>query len=134
MILHRFLGMSDNWRTHARYWSSDYEVHAIDQRNHGKSFHSEAFDYPLLAQDIIKRAKDLIRDKIDYQDAGVYEFIVNGSRITDTNFDSMVFNFSSLNNLEFGSGANSNYFRGKVKALVVFNETLSDTELQNLTS
>ena len=34
-----------------------------------------------LAQDIIKRAKDLIRDKIDYQDAGVYEFVVNGSRI-----------------------------------------------------
>lgn len=45
--------MSDNWRTHARYWSSDYEVHAIDQRNHGKSFHSEAFDYTVLAQDVI---------------------------------------------------------------------------------
>jgi esterase len=53
LILHGFLGMLDNWRTHARYWSSDYEVHAIDQRNHGKSFHSEAFDYTLLAQDII---------------------------------------------------------------------------------
>ncbi len=45
--------MSDNWRTHARYWSAQYEVHAIDQRNHGKSFHSEAFDYAILAQDII---------------------------------------------------------------------------------
>lgn len=53
MILHGFLGMSDNWRSHARYWSSVYEVHAIDQRNHGKSFHSEGFDYTLLAQDVI---------------------------------------------------------------------------------
>ncbi len=45
--------MSDNWRSHARYWSSYFEVHAIDQRNHGKSFHSEAFDYDILAEDII---------------------------------------------------------------------------------
>ena len=53
MILHGFLGMSDNWRTHAKYWSSHYEVHAIDQRNHGKSFHSELFDYEILAQDVV---------------------------------------------------------------------------------
>lgn len=45
--------MSDNWRTHARYWSGHYEVHAIDQRNHGKSFHSEYFNYNLLAADVI---------------------------------------------------------------------------------
>ena len=45
--------MSDNWRTHAKYWSSHYEVHAIDQRNHGKSFHSESFDYEILAQDVV---------------------------------------------------------------------------------
>ena len=53
LILHGFLGMSDNWRTHAKYWSSFYEVHAIDQRNHGRSFHSDVFDYNVLAQDII---------------------------------------------------------------------------------
>ena len=53
LILHGFLGMSDNWRTHAKYWSSFYEVHAIDQRNHGRSFHSDVFDYNVLAQDIV---------------------------------------------------------------------------------
>lgn len=53
LILHGFLGTSDNWRTHARYWSSHFEVHAIDQRNHGKSFHSEVFDYDILAQDVV---------------------------------------------------------------------------------
>lgn len=45
--------MSDNWRTHAKYWSAHYEVHAIDQRNHGKSFHSQDFDYDLMAVDIV---------------------------------------------------------------------------------
>ena len=45
--------MSDNWRTHAKYWSNHYEVHAIDQRNHGKSFHSQDFDYDLMAVDIV---------------------------------------------------------------------------------
>ena len=45
--------MSDNWRTHAKYWSSHFEVHAIDQRNHGKSFHSKSFNYEILAQDIV---------------------------------------------------------------------------------
>ncbi len=53
LILHGFLGMSDNWRTHAKFWSTRYEVHAIDQRNHGKSFHSQDFDYNLMAADII---------------------------------------------------------------------------------
>lgn len=47
------MGMSDNWQTHAKYWSQFYEVHAIDQRNHGKSFHSESFSYALLAEDIV---------------------------------------------------------------------------------
>ena len=45
--------MSDNWRTHARYWSTYFEVHAIDQRNHGKSFHSIQFDYEVLAKDVV---------------------------------------------------------------------------------
>ena len=45
--------MSDNWRTHAKYWSSKYEVHAVDQRNHGKSFHSDDFDYTILVEDIV---------------------------------------------------------------------------------
>ena len=61
--------------------------------------------------------------------SGENKLFVNGSRITDTNFDSMVFNFSSLDNLEFGSGANSNYFRGKCKAIkVIKGAVVEDTE------
>lgn len=53
IILHGFLGMGDNWKTLARQFSElDYEIHLVDQRNHGRSFHAEAFDYYLLAEDL----------------------------------------------------------------------------------
>jgi pimeloyl-ACP methyl ester carboxylesterase len=44
--------MSDNWKTLGNQFSENYEVHLIDQRNHGRSFHSDDFDYELLAEDL----------------------------------------------------------------------------------
>lgn len=53
VILHGFLGMSDNWRSvGARYAEHGYQVHLVDQRNHGKSFWSDDFDYSLMAGDL----------------------------------------------------------------------------------
>jgi pimeloyl-ACP methyl ester carboxylesterase len=53
LILHGFLGMSDNWKTlGAEYAEKGFEVHLIDQRNHGRSFWSEDFNYTLLANDL----------------------------------------------------------------------------------
>lgn len=53
-ILHGFLGMSDNWKTlGSRYAENGFEVHLIDQRNHGRSFWSEDFNYDLMAQDLL---------------------------------------------------------------------------------
>jgi pimeloyl-ACP methyl ester carboxylesterase len=53
VILHGFLGMADNWKTLARKFSeSQFEMHLVDQRNHGRSFHSEEFDYHLMAEDL----------------------------------------------------------------------------------
>lgn len=53
LILHGFLGMSDNWKTLGKsYAENGFQVHLIDQRNHGKSFHSQDFDYELLANDV----------------------------------------------------------------------------------
>ncbi|MDO1502468.1 alpha/beta fold hydrolase [Winogradskyella maritima] len=53
VILHGFLGMGDNWKTLARQFSSEgFQVHLVDQRNHGRSFHSEDFDYELMAEDL----------------------------------------------------------------------------------
>lgn len=52
-ILHGFLGMGDNWKTIANSFASKYEVHLIDQRNHGRSFHSDDFSYELLVEDLL---------------------------------------------------------------------------------
>lgn len=53
LILHGFLGMGDNWKTLGnRFADAGYQVHLIDQRNHGRSFHSDMFNYAVMADDI----------------------------------------------------------------------------------
>jgi len=59
VILHGFLGMGDNWKTLAKKISENgYQMHLIDQRNHGRSPHSEEFDYELLASDLLEYCND----------------------------------------------------------------------------
>ena len=54
LILHGFLGMSDNWKTLVtKYVEQGFQVHALDLRNHGKSFHSEDFSYEIMVQDVV---------------------------------------------------------------------------------
>jgi len=52
IIIHGLFGMLDNWMTIARELSTNYSVYLVDQRNHGKSPHSDDFDYYLMAEDI----------------------------------------------------------------------------------
>ncbi|MCB0446224.1 MAG: alpha/beta fold hydrolase [Gelidibacter sp.] len=53
VFLHGFLGMSDNWKTLGTKFSEvGYEVHLLDQRNHGRSFHSDAFNYEVMVEDL----------------------------------------------------------------------------------
>ncbi|MDO6745352.1 alpha/beta fold hydrolase [Tenacibaculum soleae] len=53
LILHGYFGMGDNWKTHANQLAKDgFEVHLIDQRNHGRSFHSDEFNYELMVDDL----------------------------------------------------------------------------------
>ncbi|WP_416439873.1 alpha/beta fold hydrolase [Leeuwenhoekiella sp. A16] len=53
VILHGFLGMGDNWKTLATHFAEDgYALHLVDQRNHGRSFHSDEFNYDILATDL----------------------------------------------------------------------------------
>ncbi|MFD2564127.1 alpha/beta fold hydrolase [Aquimarina rubra] len=59
LILHGFLGMGDNWKTLAKKISENgYQVHLIDQRNHGRSPHSNEFNYSLLAADLFEYCKN----------------------------------------------------------------------------
>mgnify|MGYP003311962058 FL=1 len=58
LILHGFLGSGDNWISIARKLNPlGYTIHLIDQRNHGRSFHSEKFDYDLMCKDLLNYIK-----------------------------------------------------------------------------
>jgi len=52
IIAHGYFGMGDNWKTMAKRFATDFEVHIIDQRNHGRSFHTDDFNYDLLVEDL----------------------------------------------------------------------------------
>ncbi len=53
LILHGFLGSGDNWISVSRKLNDiGFTIHLIDQRNHGRSFHSEKFDYELMCEDL----------------------------------------------------------------------------------
>jgi len=53
LIIHGFLGMSDNWKTLANQFAQlGFQVHSLDMRNHGKSFHSDEFSYDVMVQDV----------------------------------------------------------------------------------
>lgn len=55
LIIHGFLGMSDNWKSlGSQYVSEGFEVHLLDLRNHGRSFHSDDFNYEIMAHDVLE--------------------------------------------------------------------------------
>ena len=54
IIIHGFLGMGDNWKSLGKKWAQNgYRVHLLDMRNHGKSFHDDVFNSPVMTQDVI---------------------------------------------------------------------------------
>jgi len=54
IVLHGFLGMGDNWKSFAIKFSNiGYKVHLLDQRNHGRSFWDEEFNYKTLSIDLL---------------------------------------------------------------------------------
>lgn len=58
IILHGYFGMGDNWKSHADTLANHFEVHIIDQRNHGRSPHSDDFDYELMTEDLFEYFQD----------------------------------------------------------------------------
>lgn len=53
IIAHGYFGMSDNWKAMATRFASNFEVHILDLRNHGRSFHSDDFNYDLMVEDLL---------------------------------------------------------------------------------
>ncbi len=52
VILHGIFGSADNWLTVAKTLSEQFRVFTVDQRNHGRSPHSDDFDYQVMAADL----------------------------------------------------------------------------------
>lgn len=52
IILHGLLGTLDNWQTVAKKLSNNFQVYCIDQRNHGRSPHSDEMNYIVMAEDV----------------------------------------------------------------------------------
>ena len=53
IILHGFLGSGDNWKSLGnRFAEEGFQVHLVDQRNHGRSFHDKGFSYQLMVEDL----------------------------------------------------------------------------------
>lgn len=53
IILHGLFGSLDNWLTLGRRLATDFSVYLVDQRNHGRSPHTDQLTYPLMADDLL---------------------------------------------------------------------------------
>lgn len=54
VLLHGLLGSSRNWQTIGQRLVEDYEVFALDLRNHGDSFHDGDASYRAMAADVVR--------------------------------------------------------------------------------
>ena len=52
IILHGLFGTLDNWQTIAKALAAHFTVFIVDQRNHGRSPHTDTHGYPEMAQDL----------------------------------------------------------------------------------
>ncbi|MGN6716649.1 MAG: alpha/beta fold hydrolase, partial [Candidatus Binatia bacterium] len=52
VILHGFLGSSENWRAMRKLFATTYKVFSVDQRNHGSSPHSSTMNYDVMTEDL----------------------------------------------------------------------------------
>lgn len=65
VIMHGFLGMSDNWKTlGTQFADSGFEVHMLDLRNHGRSIQSNEFNYQLMVDDLVEYCQEKGLEKI----------------------------------------------------------------------
>ncbi len=58
-ILHGLFGMLDNWHNMARKFSAHFNVITVDQRNHGKSPHTDTMSFEDMAEDLAELMADL---------------------------------------------------------------------------
>ncbi|PCM43157.1 alpha/beta fold hydrolase [Marinobacter sp. ANT_B65] len=53
ILLHGLFGSLENLGGVARKLQNEWQIHALDQRNHGSSPHTDTMDYPSMAEDVV---------------------------------------------------------------------------------
>lgn len=53
ILMHGLFGAQENLGAIARQFHTQWQVHALDLRNHGSSFHADTMDYPAMAGDVL---------------------------------------------------------------------------------
>lgn len=87
LILHGLFGSSDNWQSFSKNLAlSGWRVIAADLRNHGRSPHSDEFNFEALAGDV----RELIQDK------GLSEVTLAGHSLGGKTAMKLAFNFPEL--------------------------------------
>lgn len=64
LILHGLFGSGDNWASLAKRYGEHFQVHCIDQRNHGRSPHHPKHSYPAMAEDLMEYLADHALGKV----------------------------------------------------------------------
>ena len=54
IIIHGLFGISDNWVSIAKSLSANFNVYIPDLRNHGRSPHSQVFNYDAMTDDLLE--------------------------------------------------------------------------------
>ncbi len=54
IIIHGLFGMSDNWNSLGKKFAEKFRVHLVDLRNHGRSPHSDLFNYDVMCNDVLE--------------------------------------------------------------------------------
>ena len=93
--------------------------------------YGNVYDGASVAASFVVNQTNFNKIAIQYSSSGS-KLYVNG---TGVDFASKIFTSNTLNTIQFSSAAaNSNYFYGKVKDIRVYNEALTDAQLQTLTT
>ena len=64
VILHGLFGSADNWYSISRELDKEFTMYLVDQRNHGDSPHSDAWNYEVMAADLKELLDDEGLDKV----------------------------------------------------------------------
>ena len=58
IIIHGLFGMGDNWNSLGRKFAKYCRVHLVDLRNHGRSPHTDDFNYDVMCGDLLEYMED----------------------------------------------------------------------------